>query len=41
LLETTFSPPWRVTRADAVWWKLRSHRNHFELIRSETLLAER
>lgn len=40
-LETVLSPPWRVTRADAVWWKLRSHRNHFELIRSLTLLAER
>jgi len=41
LLETVLSPPWRVTRDDAVWWKLRSHRNHFELIRSVTLLAER
>jgi len=41
LLETAFSPPWRVTMADPVWWKLRSHRNHFELIRSITLLAER
>lgn len=40
-LETELSPPWRVTRDDAVWWKLRSHRNHFELIRSMTLLAER
>lgn len=41
LLEVELSPPWQVTRADAVWWKLRSHRNHFELIRSITLLAER
>lgn len=41
LLETVLSPRWRVTRADSVWWKLRSHRNHFELIRSITLLAER
>ncbi|HEY7746558.1 MAG TPA: methyltransferase domain-containing protein [Desulfuromonadales bacterium] len=41
LLETGLSPPWRVTRDDSVWWKLRSHRNHFELIRSITLLAER
>ncbi len=40
-LETQLSPPWRVTQSDAVWWKLRSHRNHFELIRSITLLAER
>jgi uncharacterized protein YbaR (Trm112 family) len=41
LLERGLSPPWRVTRDDSVWWKLRSHRNHFELIRSITLLAER
>lgn len=41
LLEEELSPPWRVRRDDAVWWKLRSHRNHFELIRSMTLLAER
>lgn len=41
LLETDLSPPWRVTRTDSVWWKLRSHRNHFELIRSITLLAGR
>jgi SAM-dependent methyltransferase len=40
-LESQLSPPWRVTRAAAVWWKLRSHRNYFELIRSETLLAVR
>jgi len=41
LLEEGFPPPWRVTREEGVWWKLRSHRNHFELIRSITLLAER
>jgi len=41
LFETLLMPPWRVTAADPVWWKLRSHRNHFELIRSITLLAER
>lgn len=41
LLESQISPAWRVTQTDSVWWKLRSHRNHFELIRSITLLAER
>lgn len=40
-LEAQLSPPWRVAQSDPVWWKLRSHRNHFELIRSVTLLAER
>ena len=41
LLESAFAPPWRAAREEPVWWKLRSHRNHFELIRSITLLAER
>jgi len=41
LLEEWLAPPWRVTKEEGVWWKLRSHRNHFELIRSITLLAER
>ena len=34
-------PAWRVTRRGAVWWKIRNHRNHFELIRSLFLKAER
>lgn len=34
-------PPWTVTREGSFWWKIRSHRNHFELIRSEFLVAER
>jgi len=41
LLEEEFEPPWRVAKEETVRWKLRSHRNHFELIRSETLLAGR
>lgn len=28
------SPPWKVESRGQVWWKIRNHRNHFELIRS-------
>jgi hypothetical protein len=28
------SPPWMVQKRGNVWWKIRNHRNHFELIRS-------
>ncbi|RNC66022.1 MAG: methyltransferase domain-containing protein [Desulfuromonadales bacterium] len=34
-------PPWTIERQGEVWWKIRSHRNHFELIRSELLVASR
>lgn len=34
-------PPWTVTRQGHVWWKIRTHRNHFELIRSCYVLASR
>ena len=27
-------PPWKVDKHGHVWWKIRTHRNHFELIRS-------
>lgn len=33
--------PWRVDRCNSVWWKIRNHANHFELIRSEYLVAAR
>ncbi|HKL48680.1 MAG TPA: methyltransferase domain-containing protein [Desulfuromonadales bacterium] len=33
--------PWRIDRCDSVWWKIRNHANHFELIRSEYLVAVR
>lgn len=33
--------PWRIARSGAVWWKIRNHRNHFELIRSLYIKAER
>jgi len=35
------SPLWRITGHGSVEWRLRSHRNHFEMIRSEFLTAER
>ncbi|MBW1784491.1 MAG: methyltransferase domain-containing protein [Deltaproteobacteria bacterium] len=30
----SLSPPWKVDRDGYVWWKIRTHANHFELIRS-------
>lgn len=36
-----WSPPWRVERRGAVWWKIRTHANHFELIRSRYVKAVR
>ncbi len=35
------SPGWQVTRRDHVWWKIRTHSNHYELIRSCFLKAAR
>lgn len=35
------SPAWRITGRGNVDWRLRSHCNHFEMIRSEFLTAER
>lgn len=35
------SPPWHITRQGSVDWRLRTHRNHFEMIRSELLVANR
>ncbi|MBN2706789.1 MAG: methyltransferase domain-containing protein [Deltaproteobacteria bacterium] len=34
-------PAWRVVGEGSVWWKIRTHRNHYELIRSCYLQAER
>jgi uncharacterized protein YbaR (Trm112 family) len=34
-------PQWRVTQQGYVWWKIRTHINHFELIRSYFVKAER
>ncbi len=35
------SPGWQVTQRDHVWWKIRTHSNHYELIRSCFLKAAR
>jgi SAM-dependent methyltransferase/uncharacterized protein YbaR (Trm112 family) len=35
------SPPWKVSPPGAVWWKIRNHRNHYEVIRSHYVRAER
>lgn len=34
-------PPWAVQSRGSVWWKIRHHRNHFELIRSCYIMAGR
>jgi SAM-dependent methyltransferase len=39
--ETFLFPPWQVLYRGHVWWKLRTHRNHFELIRSLFIKAVR
>lgn len=35
------SPPWSVDSQGHIWWKIRTHRNHFELIRSCFVKASR
>ena len=35
------APPWSIGNQGHVWWKIRNHRNHFELIRSCYLNAFR
>jgi uncharacterized protein YbaR (Trm112 family) len=34
-------PSWDIKKSGSVWWKIRNHRNHFELIRSCYLKAVR
>ncbi len=36
-----FSPPWKVQDNGHVWWKIRTHSNHYELIRSLFIKAVR
>lgn len=36
-----FWPPWEIVRRGSVWWKIRNHANHFELVRSVFIKAER
>lgn len=35
------TPPWQISRAGSIAWKMRSHLNHYEIIRSQFLVAER
>jgi SAM-dependent methyltransferase len=35
------SPPWTIEKDGVVWWKIRTHANHFELIRSCFIKAVR
>jgi len=35
------APAWRIVRQGHVWWKIRTHANHFELIRSCFVKADR
>ncbi|MEN8141469.1 MAG: methyltransferase domain-containing protein [Thermodesulfobacteriota bacterium] len=39
--EQGLGPAWQVEETGHVWWKIRSHRNHFELIRSCFIKAAR
>ncbi|MEE9611528.1 MAG: methyltransferase domain-containing protein [Desulfatiglandales bacterium] len=34
-------PPWKIDEKGHIWWKIRNHRNHFELIRSCFIKASR
>lgn len=34
ILKETLTPPWYVEERGSVWWKIRNHANHYELIRS-------
>jgi SAM-dependent methyltransferase len=36
-----FAPPWKIEKQGSVWWKIRNHANHFELIRSCFIKARR
>ena len=36
-----FSPVWRIEKQGNIWWKIRTHSNHFELIRSCFVKADR
>jgi len=41
ILEQELSPPWNAAEQGSVWWKIRNHANHFELIRSHYVRAIR
>jgi uncharacterized protein YbaR (Trm112 family) len=35
------TPPWKIEENGHIWWKIRTHANHFELIRSRFVKAAR
>jgi SAM-dependent methyltransferase len=35
------APPWKIEENGHIWWKIRTHANHFELIRSRFVKAAR
>ncbi len=37
----TVTPGWNIKTEGSLWWKIRNHRNHFELIRSHFIRAEK
>lgn len=37
----SLAPPWRVEDRGAIWWRIRTHSNHYEMIRSCYLKASR
>ncbi|WP_028585833.1 Trm112 family protein [Desulfogranum mediterraneum] len=39
--EGVLQPAWQVSEPDSVWWKIRTHTNHYELIRSCFVHARR
>jgi uncharacterized protein YbaR (Trm112 family) len=39
--EEGLEPPWQVSEPDSVWWKIRTHTNHYELIQSLFVYAKR
>lgn len=39
--EKSMQPVWQVSEADSVWWKIRTHTNHYELIQSCFVYAQR
>ena len=39
--ENGLSPQWNIEKQGHVWWKIRTHQNHFELIRSCFVTARR
>lgn len=36
-----FTPAWKIAETGRVWWKIRTHANHFEQIQSRWLVARR